>query len=210
MPPGKAQPNSGYAYIRTEIKALQWIRSASAASEKLQHVPSMDPKDFHDMVGWYTVAQTVSDDYNCAGVLLTEYKDSSDKNIHSSVEALLLAISATKDLNAKLLEMMEALFKATKPADIDLPAIARVLAIIKSGQQDAHNMTMMGVKMSTFAILRMDGDGEDAKPVQPFAYTITPKERSTLLADVRELAKGKKGQPTYVDTCEQILLKTLS
>ena len=80
MPEGQPQPDSPYAYIRVEIKALQWIRNAMTESKKLQAVPAdSDPEQLHNMVNLYTAARTVSDDYDCAATLLTKYKDSKNE-----------------------------------------------------------------------------------------------------------------------------------
>jgi hypothetical protein len=38
------------------------------------------------------------------------------------------------------------------------------LATIKGLQNHARKLTVMGVKMSTFGILHMDGQGDDVKP----------------------------------------------
>src|SRR3984885_15960569 len=103
VPEGQPQPDSPYAYIRTETKALQWIRSALTESENIRPFPpSDDPERLHKTVKLYTVAQTVSDDYDCAAALLTKYKSSRNEYITASVDSLLAGIDATKNINAKL------------------------------------------------------------------------------------------------------------
>jgi hypothetical protein len=182
------QPESGYSYIRTEILALQWIRAATTESEKLQWVSLGDPQRAHKSVEFYAKANSVSDDYDCVTFLLTAYKDSTNKPIHESVDTLLLAIQATKEINGNLITIMETLNKAKKVEDIDQQEIAKTLGNIKSMQKDIRNMAMAGVKMSTFGILHIDGTGDDAKPT---AFTITATERQTLLSETRVLAKAK-------------------
>jgi hypothetical protein len=69
-----------------------------------------------------------------------------------------------------------------------------------------RGMSMAATKMSTFSILVIKEEGDTATPI---AFSITPKQRETLLTDVRELKK-KKGGDTYVDLCADILLSTLT
>jgi hypothetical protein len=204
--PGEVQPESGYAYIRSEIKALRWMRSALLESQKMQtYPPTDDPKDFHKTVEFYSVVQRVSDDYDCAARILSNYKDSKNESIHTSVDALLTDIQGTKDINAQLVALMESLNKATTAEDIDQVAIAKALATIKSAQGDAMTLAMGGAKMSTFGILAVQSNGYDAKPT---AFTITAAQRGTLLADARDLAKVKSN--TYVDNCANILVSALT
>jgi hypothetical protein len=207
MPEQKPQPNSPYAYIRAEIKALQWIRSGLTESEKLQPVPhGSDPEWMHRAVIRYTVVNTVTDDYSCALAMLEPYKDSKNESIRASVEGLLEAIAMSKKVNALFLEMMESTEQAKKPEDINQMAIAKGLADLTSLQKDIHKMAMVSVKLSTFGIVRLEGDDDNAKPV---AFTISPTQRATLLAEVRRLAKNN-GRNTYVDLCAEILLSTLT
>jgi hypothetical protein len=209
MPEGQSQPNSPYAYIRAEIKALHWIRNALSESQKFQPIPANDPERLHKTVNLYTVVRAVSNDYDCAVAVLTNYKNSNNESIHQSVDSLLAAIDTTKKVNANVLEMLESVNKAKKPEDIDQVELAKMLADLKSLQKDAANLAMMGVKMSTFGILRLKENSENAKPI---AFTITAKQRATLLADVRELLGNpnkKKGDYTYVDGCAAILMNTL-
>jgi hypothetical protein len=196
------QPDSGYAYIRAEVKALQWIRSAVTESNKIQPPDLNDPERLHKTVELYTAVQTVSDDYDCAVAILTPYKDSKNDSIHLSVDSFLKAIQTTKEINADLVGMMESL-QATKAEDIDQQAIAKMLANVKGLQKDVSTLSMAAAKLSTFSIL-VQGD-EDTKPT---AFSIPPRQRETLLADVRELKKKK--DDTYVDVCADILLSTLT
>jgi|GEM_PF-2737157 len=76
---------------------------------------------------------------------------------------------------------------------------------MKAAQKDVRTLVMLATKMSTFGIVQLQGEGDDVKPV---AFTITEKQRATLLADVQALAKKKSN--TYVDVCAEILLKTLT
>jgi len=207
MPGADIQPDNAYSYIREEIKALQWIRSGLTDSEKFKWVSPNDPTQVHKTVELYTVVNTVSDDYDCAVSLLTPYKNSKNESVRNSVDSLLLAIKSTKEVNAVLIGMMESLKKATKPEDINQAEIAKTLADLKSMQKYVRGLTMAGVKMSTFGILRMEGTGDDVKPT---AFTITATQRDMLLAETREFAKKKGKEETYVDLCAEILLTTLT
>lgn len=206
MPESQPQPNSGYAYLRTEVKALQWIRRALTESDKLQPPLMDDPERLHKTVELYTSVQTASDDYDCAAAILAPYKDGKNESMSASVDSFLTAIHTTKEINADLIEMMESLNKATKAEDIDQQAVAKTLANIKSMQKDVRTMSMAATKMSTFSILVIKEEGDTATPI---AFSITSKQRETLLADVRELKK-KEGEYTYVDFCADILLSTLT
>jgi hypothetical protein len=201
------QPESGYSYIRTEILALQWIRAATTESEKLQWVATDDPQRVHKSVEFYATANSVSDDYDCAASLLTPYKDSKNVSIQKSVDALLLVIQITKEINGNLIGMMETLNKAKKVEDIDQQEISKTLGNIKSMQKDVRTLAMAGVKMSTFGILHIDGTGDDAKPT---AFTITATERQTLLSETKVLAKAKGKEESYIDLCADILLTMLT
>jgi hypothetical protein len=207
--PAKAgpQPESGYSYLRTEILALQWIRSATSESEKLQWIAPEDPQRVHKSVEFYATANRASDDYDCAAYLLTPYKESKNESIHTSVDTLLLVIQTTKEINGNLIAMMETLNKAKKAEDIDQQEIAKTLGNIKSMQKDVRTLAMAGVKMSTFGILHKDGAGDDAKPT---AFTITATERQTLLSETRVLAKAKGKEESYIDLCADILLTILT
>jgi hypothetical protein len=210
MPESQPQSNSGYSYIRAEVKALQWIRSGLTESQKMQPPTLDDPQRLHKNVELYATVNTVSDDYDCAISILEKYKDSKNESIHESVESFLLAINTTKQINKDLMEVMESLNKAQKQEDIDQVAIAKMLGNVKSMQKDVRTLALAAAKMSTFGILRIEGGGDDAKPI---AFLITSRQRTTLLADVRELAselKKKKDDYTYVDGCAAILLSTLT
>jgi hypothetical protein len=124
----------------------------------------------------------VSNNYDCAARVLTLYKNSRNESVRASVDSLLAAISTTKDINIGMVKSMELLNKAEKPDDIDLVAIAEMLANVKSMQKEVAN---------------------------PIAFTITPTQRATLLTEVQELAK-KNGQFTSVDACADILRGTLA
>ena len=101
--------------------------------------------------------------------------------------------------------MIETLNKATKAEDIDEVEIGKTLATIKSAQHDVMNLMMAGAKLSTFGILKIEGEGDDTKPI---AFTITPAQHAKLLAEVNEPAKKKSSN--YVDNCADILLKALN
>jgi hypothetical protein len=196
------QPDSGYAYVRAEVKALHWIRSAVTESRQIQPPDLNDPEHLHKTVELYAAVQAASDDYDCAVSLLTPYKQSKNGSISTSVDSFLKAIQMTKEINTDLVGLMESLNKATKAEDIDEQAIAKMLATVKGLQKDVRTMSMAAAKLSTFSIL-VQGD-EDTKPT---AFSITAKQREALLADVRGL---KKKDDTYVDLCADILLDTLT
>ena len=162
-------------------------------SHKIQPPSMNDPERLHKTVELYTAVQTVSDDYDCAVAILPPYKDSKNDSISTSVDSFLKAIQTTKEIDADLVEMTEALNKATKVEDIDQQAIAKRLAGIKSLQKDVRTLSMAATKMSTFGILVIKEEGDTATPI---AFSITAKQRETLLGDVRGLRglKKKKGE----------------
>ena len=114
LPEAQPQPSSPYAYIRAEIKALHWIRSALSESQKFLPIPANDPERLHKTVNLYTVVRAVSNDYDCAVAILTNYKNSNNESTHQSVDSLLAAIDTTKKVNANVLEMMESVNKSKK------------------------------------------------------------------------------------------------
>jgi len=209
LPGAEIARDSGYSYVREEVKALSWIRRALDETDKI-HDPFVapgDPQRVHKIVELYTVFGNVSDDYTCAESLLTPFKDSKNEMVHGSVDALLTAISMTKQVNADLTGMFEVLNKATKPEDIDQDAIGKTLATMKGVQKDVRQMTMLAVKLSTYGILAMEGEGDATHPV---AFTITERQHAKLLGEVRELDKTKAQSETYVDLCAKILLAALN
>jgi hypothetical protein len=207
MPGAEIQPDNGYSYIREEVKALQSIRDAQIESQKIQPplMSAEDPQRLHKTVEFYTLVNKTKDDYSCAEMLLDPYKSSKNDMVHESANNLLLAVQNAQAMNAKLVEMVEAINKATKPEDIDEQEIGKDLANIRGAQHDGMMLIIASVKLSTFGILRVEGTGDDAKPT---AFTITHVQRAKLLAEVKELAKKKSS--TYVDTCADILLRTLN
>ena len=166
MPGAEIKPDSPYSYIREEVKAFRWIRIGLLQSQKVQRpvIASDDPQRLHKMVELHTVLNNIDDAYTCADSLLTPFKDSKDESVHGSVDALLTAIYGTKENNAVLNAMTDSINKATKPEDIDEVKISKTLADIKSAQRDVMKLMMAGAKMSTFGILKMEGEGDDAKP----------------------------------------------
>ncbi len=207
VPETHPEPNNPYAYIRTEIKVLRWIREALAQSQKFHPLPSeSDPERIHKSVELYTTAETVSEDYNCAVSLLTAYKGGRDEHIRESVDSFLIAIATTQDINTKLIGLMESVNKAQKAKDIDQVGIAKLLANVKMMQKEVAQISMLAAKMSTTGIMRFEGDGDDAKPV---AFTITAAQRGRLLTEIQELANAKRGELTYVDGCAEILLNAV-
>jgi len=201
------EPDSGYSYIRTELVALKWLRAALQESAKFQPINRDDPQRMHKSVEFYDAVNNVSDDYDCAASLLKPYKDSKNESIRESVDSMLLAIKSIKEVNAELVEMMESLNKATKAEDINQTEIAKALANLKSIQGDVRTLTMAGVKMSTFAILRIEGTGDDQKPVACF---ITAAQRRTLLEEIHQLGRKSGKEVTYVDACVDILTNTVT
>src|SRR5882672_3304823 len=77
MPGAEIKPDSGYSYIREEVKALQWIRRALDETDKIASpfISPDDPQRLHKTVELYTVFGYVSDDYTCAESLLKSFKD---------------------------------------------------------------------------------------------------------------------------------------
>jgi hypothetical protein len=152
MPGAEVKPDSPYSYMREEVKAFRWIRTGLLESQKVQNplIAPDDPQRVHKTVELYTILHNIEDAYTCAESLLKPFKDSKDDSVHTSVDTLLTAIQGTKDMNATLSSMIDALNKATKPEDIDQTEIGKTLATIKSAQHDVMNLMMAGAKMSTF------------------------------------------------------------
>ena len=210
MPLGDPKPDSPYSYIRTEIRVLKSLRAAlndAAKINALVIIPASDPKRLHKLVERNEVVNAIADDYGCAIALLKPYQNSRDNNVHVSVEAFNNGIDITQQADAKLLEMMESLDKATRAEDFDQPAIAKQLADLNSIKQDSRKLILMGVKMSSFGILKLVGGDDDSKPV---AFTITEQERLKLLSDANELAKREDPGTSYIDICADFLVDTLT
>jgi hypothetical protein len=207
LPETQPQPDNAASYIRAEIKTLRWIRYALNESKKIQPPTTPnDPGRLHKMVVRRTVANLVSDDYDCAARYLQPYKASKNKYVRDSVESLLAGIDTTKQINGHLLQEMEAVDRATKAEDIDQIAIAKRLGDLTSSQKDVRKIVMVAVKLSTFGILRVEGGDDNSRPV---AFTITAKQRDGLLTDAQKLAKEKEQPENYVDVCAQFLVSTL-
>ena len=76
-------------------------------------------------------------------------------------------------------------------------------------EDNARALIMGGVKMSTYGLVREKLVDEST---EPFAFTITAKQREALLADAQALAKrtNASGPRNFVDGCAEILLTTLT
>jgi len=83
---------------------------------------------------------------------------------------------------------MESLNKARKAKDINQTEIAKTLADLKSVQKYVRNLAMAGVKMSTFGILRMQGEGGDA---DVSAQRVVAGERDSPIQDSRGYGRGE-------------------
>ena len=207
IPEVQPQPNNPYSYIRGEIKALKWIRYALTEMQKIQSpLDGNDQERLHKLVNMYTIAEAASDDYSCAALLLKNYKDSKDDTVADSAQTLLKVIETSTQINTKLVGTMEALYKAEKSEEIDQVGIAKMLANVQSLQKDVRNLTMVGVKMSTFSVLRIQGEDDNARPV---AFTISEKQRAALLGEAQELRAEGKDQNSVVDGCADILISIL-
>ncbi len=139
-------------------------------------------------------------------MILSKFKDSKNPHIAESASTFLMAIGTAKDIASKMVEMTDMLYNAKQPTDIDQVGIAKMLGNIRAMQGDIQNLVMLATKMGTFSIMRMAGDGDDAKPT---GFAITPAERSTLLAEATALAKKKGAEYNYVDASADLLVSTL-
>ena len=210
MPLGDPKPDSPYSYVRTEIRVLKSIRSGLADASKVDSlvvIPASDPQRLHKLVERNEIMNAVADDYNCAIELLKPYQNSTNDNVRTSVTGFNEGIGATKQVDARLLEMMESFDKATTADDFDQPAIAKQLADLNGIKADARKLIIMAVKASSFGILKGVGGDDEWKPV---AFTITEQQRAKLLAEAKELAKRQAGTETYVDVCADFLVDTLT
>lgn len=199
--------NSGYAYIREEMKALRWIRSALLESTKIQPPGAReDPQHVQKLVELHSTAEAVADRYNCAVSILRNFKDSKNEYIKESAETLLKALETTKNSNEKLVGMLDSIYDAKRPQDIDQAGIVKTLGKVKSIQQDMAGLSMTGTQESTFAIFKMERTGVDTRPI---AFSITHDQRSTQRAEAESLAKND-GFNSYVDDCAEIILDDLA
>jgi len=201
------ETNSGYAYMREEIKALRWIRSALLESTKIQPPgPREDPQHVHKLIELHSTAEAVADRYNCAVSILQNFKDSKNEYIKESAETLLKALETTKNINEKLVSILDSIYDAKRSEDIDQAGIAKMLGKVKSIQQDMAGLSMTGTQESTFAVLKMQEIGRDSRPI---AFSITHGQRNTLQAEAESLAKND-GFSSYVDDCAEIILDDLA
>lgn len=208
-PEWQPQVSSSYSYIRAEIKALRSVRQAEIEWDKIELPGSKDPRRFVKLVNFYAIAQTVTDDYDCALMILQSYKESKDNDIAKEAEDLIKGINYRKLLSAKLVSELDAVIKAKRPVEIDETAVAKSVADLKGAEKDVNKLIAFEVKGSTFGIIRVVGDEDDAKPV---AFTITEKQRATLLREAQELRDEggfHKSVYSYVDICAEVLLTTL-
>ena len=201
------ETDSGYAYIREEMKALRWIRSALLESTKIQHPGAPDdPQHVQKLAELHATADAMAERYNCAVSILQNFKDSKNESIQESAETLLRALDASKGINEKLVAVLDSLYDPQKQQDLDRAGIADMLKNVKSIQRDTWDLSMAGTQASTFAIFKMQGAGKDSRPV---AFSITHDQRNTLRAEAGTLAKND-GFSSYVDDCAEILLNGLA
>jgi len=140
---------------------------------------------------------------------LQSYKESKDKEIARDAGDLVQSTGSRKLLNAKLVSELDAVLKARRPEEIDEPGLAKSIADLQGTEKELNKLIALQCGSSTFDIIRVEGDGEDAKPV---AFTITEKQRATLLREAQELrAEGGLHKTEYsaVDVCAEMLLTTL-
>jgi hypothetical protein len=207
--PSEASPNpdSAFAYARAEIKALQSIRQALAESQKIPPpVPSTDPDRMEKASLRNTIAKGLATYYDCAAQFVAPYKDSKNGSVNASANALLNGIRSSKDVNDRALKGLQAMDKAPIGEEPDPDVMKRLVDLAKV-EESARNMITGGVKMSTYGLVRLDTDPDEPKPI---AFLITAKQLQNLLADARDLASKKSNVETYVDTCAEILLSTLT
>jgi hypothetical protein len=201
------ETNSGYAYMREEMKALRWIRSALLESTKIQPPGAReDPQHVHKLIELHSTAEAVADRYNCAVSILQNFKDSKNEYIKESAETLLKALETTKNINEKLVSILDSIYDAKRSQDIDQAGIAKMLGKLKSIQQDMAGLSMTGTQESTFAVLKMQETGHNSRPI---AFGITHDQRNTLRAEAESLAKND-GFSSYVDDCAEIILDDLA
>ena len=208
QPTDKAEPESNFAYIRAEIKSLQWLRLAILESKKIpSSTPPGDPERAKKAELRNTLAMGLAKFYDCATQYVEPYGESKNKAIHESANGLMAAIRSSKEVNQNVLAELQQLDKAQSKEDID-PEAAKRLEDLTSQENDARTAIQAGVKVSTFGIVRLK-DPEDPQS-DPVAFLITAKQRDELLAEVKQLAKKKPEETTYIDTCAEILLSLLN
>lgn len=195
IPGADIKPESGYSYLREEVKVLQAMNRAIEHSEKLNDPPLLkdDPQRIHKEVEFYSALHDVEDDYSCAESLLRPFSASKNPSIQESSSSILFG--------------MELIKKAANVEELNQLEIGKRLADLKSLQKDARTLVMLGVRASAFSVLKYEGQGEDSKPI---AFTINQNQHARVMSDLKEILPRKGKSETYIDLCITSLNKILS
>jgi hypothetical protein len=209
VPEPHPQVDSAYGYVRAEIKGLQSIRLALLEEQKIPAPAApTDPDRAKKAADRNKIAKGLAKYFDCATRMVTPYRESKNKRVQESVESILSGIKKTTDVNAQVLEALAIVDTAPSADKVD-PATMKKLSDLTKDEDNARALIMGGVKMSTFAITKEKIVDEDT---EPYAFSITAKQRDSLLADARELAKrpNPSAPKNYIDGCAEILLTTLN
>lgn len=204
----KPQPDSPFAYLQAEIKSLQWLRTVQVESKKIPAMaPPDDPEREKKAQLRNTLATGLERFYDCAIKNVEPYRESKNPAVHESANGLLTAMQSSKDVNRNVLVELQQLDKVQSKEEID-PEAAKRLDDLAAQENDARTAIQAGVKVSTFAIMKLK-DASDPQS-EPVAFLINAKQHDDLLAQAKELKQKKTEDPSFIDDCAQILLSALN
>lgn len=209
VPEDHPEPDNAFVYARAEIKALHWIKQALAEEGKIPApAPPGDPKRAEKAATRNTIARGLTRYYDCAAKFVEPYRDSKNKNVRESVDAILSGIAKSNEVNGQVLEELQQIDKTPSSEEVDPRAMKRLVDLTKV-EDNARTLIMGGVKLSTYGLVRERSTAEETIPI---AFTITAKQHETLLAETKELAKKKNihDVDNLIDKCAEILRMTLT
>ena len=207
-PEAKPEPDNPFAYVRAEIKTLQWLRLALLESKKIPPpLPPGDPERAKKAELRNTIASGLTKFYDCGMKYVEPYRESKNPAVHESANGLLTAMQTSREVNRSVLNELQQIDKVQSQEDID-PEAAKRMDDLSSQENDARTAIQAGVKVSTFSITKLKNP-EDPQS-DPVSFLINAKQRDDLLAEVKSFTKSKSEEPTYIDACVQILDSVLS
>ena len=201
------QTDSAFDYVRAEIKGLRWMRRGQEISRSIPPpAPPDDPQRSKQAELRNTTVTTLNNYYDCAALAVTPYKDSKIVAVRDSVEAILNGIESSQQINRQVLKEFAVIDKAQNASDVD-PSVVKRLAEFSASEDEARAMISLGVRISTLGFTRTKDDKPEGEPV---TFTITEKQHDILVAEAGQFAKEKGHNSSFVDTCANILLSSLT
>jgi len=202
--PGTDDP---VAYVQAELQALQWIRQALIEGAKIPApVPPDDPKRKERAAARNASARGLAKYYECASKHIAPYKESKNKYVRDSAEAFVNGIRTSTEVNRRVIEELEAIDKVATSDQVD-PEATKRLVDLTTVEDKARAMITGAVKMSTFALVQLKPNDQQAEPV---AFTITSTQRDALLHEIEEFRKQGTEAASFLGSCVTILLNTLN